>query len=368
MYPSEYAYRGDSAYRTERTSANLRNYPNLVPAVQSEEYIHCDGTPLRLTDSDIGSEQYTTSDYYVWLSDETRSSQLLFIFPTRVNLTTITLHYYSDSSRGLPRLRFWAVPEDFGIWDALLSSYSYVDVAAVPPGAEPAGSSSVSIAINIRFNTKKLLLYKYSSSFNFAMSEVEFTNCNGKVYSVVIVSCKIKITCHIQNLDTIQGCWYITESISQQVSTTPHSVWPNYKETEISFITKAAVTTSLNTRSTYPVPPPQDYVDISEIGSCILNSGVKSGSSRYNIIVREAVAWTVAAVSMVLFVVSLTVNMTMLWLRYKKRQAKDNNVEAPMYEMEGNPCYEASSMKQTTDSTGVQEVHLYERVKLNETN
>ena len=81
--------------------------------------------------------------------------------------------------------------------------------------------------------------------------------------------------------------------------------------------------------------------------------------------VREAVAWTVAAVSMVLFVVSLTVNISMLWLRYKKRQAKDNNVEAPMYEMEGNPCYEAASMKQTTESTRVQEVHLYERVNQN---
>ena len=84
--------------------------------------------------------------------------------------------------------------------------------------------------------------------------------------------------------------------------------------------------------------------------------------------VREAVAWTVAAVSMVLFVVLLTVNIIMLWLRYKKRQAKDNNVEAPMYEMEGNPCYEAASMKQTIDSMGVQEVHLYERVNQNKTN
>ena len=81
--------------------------------------------------------------------------------------------------------------------------------------------------------------------------------------------------------------------------------------------------------------------------------------------VREAVAWTVAAVSIVLFVVSLTVNITMLWLRYKKRQAKDNNVEAPMYEMEDNPCYEAAIIKQTIDSTGVQEVHLYERVNRN---
>ena len=83
--------------------------------------------------------------------------------------------------------------------------------------------------------------------------------------------------------------------------------------------------------------------------------------------VREAVAWTVAAVSIVLFVVLLTVNISMLWLRYKKIQTKDNNVEAPMYEVEGNPCYEAASMKQTTDSTGVQEVHLYERVNQNKT-
>ena len=81
--------------------------------------------------------------------------------------------------------------------------------------------------------------------------------------------------------------------------------------------------------------------------------------------VREAVAWTVAAVSMVLFLVLLAVNITMLWLRYKKRQAKDNNVEALMYEMEGNRCYEAASVKQTTDSTGVQEVYLYEIVNRN---
>ena len=107
---------------------------------------------------------------------------------------------------------------------------------------------------------------------------------------------------------------------------------------------------------------------ITEMGS--LNSG-KNVSDNLKLSLtsaREAVAWTVAAVSMVLFVVLLTVNITMLWLRYMKRQAKDNNVEAPMYEMEGNPCYEAASMKQTTDSAGVQEVHLYEKVNQNKTN
>ena len=121
--------------------------------------------------------------------------------------------------------------------------------------------------------------------------------------------------------------------------------------------TESAVTKRMSTES---------HV-ITEMGS--LNYG-KNVSHNLNLSltgVREAVVWTVAAVSMVLFVVSLTVNITMLWLRYKKRQAKDNNVEAPMYEIENNPCYEAASMKQTTDSTGVQEVHLYESVNQNKT-
>ena len=181
MYPSEYAYHRDSVYRTERTGANCRNYPSgLVPGAPSESHIHCNGTPLRLTDSDIGSEQYTLNDYYVWLNDERRSRQLLFIFPTKVNLTTITLHYYSDSVRGLPRLRFWTVPEDFDVWDAPFSSYSYVEVAEVPPVEEPSGQKNVHIHHDIGVNTRKILLVKFSSSFSFALSEVEFFTCTGK--------------------------------------------------------------------------------------------------------------------------------------------------------------------------------------------
>ena len=184
MYPSEYAYRSDSVIGTERDSANCRYYPGgLSFTTWSEYYIHYDGTQLRLTDSDIGSEQYTTSDYYVWLA-ETRSSPLLFIFPTRVNLTTITLHYYSDSVRGLPRLRFYAVPDDFDVWDAPLSSYSHVDIyiAAVPPSEEPAGHRNVSITVTYYHYTSKLSLVKFASSYPFQVSELEYLcyNCNGK--------------------------------------------------------------------------------------------------------------------------------------------------------------------------------------------
>ena len=37
-----------------------------------------------------------TTDYFVWSAGS--ADQLLFIFLTRVSLTTITLHYYSDSA------------------------------------------------------------------------------------------------------------------------------------------------------------------------------------------------------------------------------------------------------------------------------
>ena len=100
---------------------------------------------------------------------------MLFIFPTRVSLTTITLHYYSDNFRGLPRLTLYALPDDFDVWDALTTGTPRVDVAE---GGEPAGHRNVSI--NVNFNTKKLLMYKYSSSFQLAVSEVEFFACNSK--------------------------------------------------------------------------------------------------------------------------------------------------------------------------------------------
>ena len=186
VYPSEYAYHEDPVNRTERASANCRNYP-IGPIIWSEHYIHCDGTPLRLADSDIGSEQYTPTDYYVWIADERRNHQLLFIFPTIVNLTTITLHYYSDSVRGLPRLRFWAVPDDFDVWDGIISSYSYVEVAAVPPGGEPAGHRNVSVNFTI-INTLKIVMHKFVSTFSFTVSEVEFfSSCKYNSLSFITV-------------------------------------------------------------------------------------------------------------------------------------------------------------------------------------
>ena len=145
VYPSEYAYLDSSVTRFEREIANCRVYlpMGLALSVKAEDYTHCNGVQLRLADSVLGSEQYTTSHYYVW--NVSPSSQLLFIFPTRVNLTTITLHYYSDNLRGLPGLRFYAVPDDFEVWEALVSSYKYEDVLPEEPNEELANRSNISI-------------------------------------------------------------------------------------------------------------------------------------------------------------------------------------------------------------------------------
>ncbi len=169
MDPSEYAYHGDSVSISESASANCRRYP---PGPNNpEHFIHCNGTQLKLADSNFGQETYSSSEYYWWSAGS--DGQLLFIFPTRVSLTTITLHYYSDSIRGLPRLRFYAVVDALGfdVWDAPTTNFPHVEVAAVQPGGEPAGRRSVSI--NVNFNTKKVLMYKFRE-FRLEVSEVQF--------------------------------------------------------------------------------------------------------------------------------------------------------------------------------------------------
>ena len=177
MYPSEYAYLRNSVFESERYSANCIQYASGLDdrGSPTQNYNHCDGSQLRLTDSDLGSEQYSSSDYYVWNAGS--SHQLLFIFPTRVNLTTITLHYYSDNGKGLPRLRFFAVPDDFDVWDAPLASYSRLDIPAVPPDGEPVGRRNVSVNFDV-MNIQKIPMVKFISSYIFAVSEVEFiTQC-----------------------------------------------------------------------------------------------------------------------------------------------------------------------------------------------
>ena len=245
----------------------------------------------------------------------TNTRQLLFIFPTIVNLVAITLHYYHDSdsfqgqSYSLPRLKFFAVPDDFDVWNAVTTRHRYVEVAAVPPGGESAGHRSVSI--NISFSTKKVLMYKFESSFNFAMSEVEFFTCSGNYlsYSYTLTQ--------------------TSDPVARTTTTIPNPCTSQPASTTISFTNPAISITEAQEFTDTRLSPQSTDTESSTLSSSNHTS------------VREVVAWTLAAISTVLFIGSLTVNITVLWV-YKKRQAKDNNVESRAYEMEGNPCYEAS--------------------------
>jgi hypothetical protein len=163
---SEYAYRNDSVTRAESVRANCRRYPSR------DTYIHCDGEQLTLSDSDRGSNmEYTATSYYEWSVGS--AEQLLFMFPTKVSLTTITLHYYSDSVRGRPRLRFYDVPDNFNAWD-MPSNAPFIGIASIPSGGEPAGSRNITVKVIANFNTTKVLMSKLSSDLQFAASEVEF--------------------------------------------------------------------------------------------------------------------------------------------------------------------------------------------------
>ncbi len=70
----------------------------------------------------------------------------------------------------------------------------------------------------------------------------------------------------------------------------------------------------------------------------------------------EVVAWILMSIVTVLFIGLLSVNVFVLWL-YKKRQKRAIEGRESIYTMEGNPCYETTTVKQTTDT------HLFEAVR-----
>ena len=103
-------------------------------------------------------------------------------------------------------------------------------------------------------------------------------------------------------------------------------------------------------------------VGISTRGSDKKSTGyAREGSStiqraKLSVSPSEVVAWVLVSILTVLFTGLLSV--VLLWM-FMKRQARDTSTDnsTPKYEMEGNPCYEATAVKQTTDT------HLYEVVR-----
>ena len=71
-------------------------------------------------------------------------------------------------------------------------------------------------------------------------------------------------------------------------------------------------------------------------------------------------AWILFAMMFILFSGSLTINVIVLaFLVYKKKQVGGKNGQCSEFEIESNPCYEATEMKQSSKS----EAHVYETVR-----
>ena len=74
------------------------------------------------------------------------------------------------------------------------------------------------------------------------------------------------------------------------------------------------------------------------------------------------IAWILFAMMSILFSGSLTINVIVLaFLIYKKRQVGGKNGQCTEFEIEGNPCYEAIEMKQS--SAIEKEEQVYETVR-----
>ena len=170
VYPSEYAYRDDSVSLTrfESASANSRNYPpgDQKQSISPKDYIYCNGTQLKLTDSNLGQEQCQIISGVLGVMSNccSYSPQVSPWLPSHCSTTVTVTKVFPD-------------------WDSMLyqmtlisgiPSSPSVNVAAVPPDGEP---TDLGMLVNINFNTKKVLMYEYGSSFVFAVSEVEFFKC-----------------------------------------------------------------------------------------------------------------------------------------------------------------------------------------------
>ena len=75
-----------------------------------------------------------------------------------------------------------------------------------------------------------------------------------------------------------------------------------------------------------------------------------------------ALAWILFAMMSIFFSGSLTINVIVIaFLVYKKRHVGGENGQHSEFEIDGNPCYEATEMKQS--SAIENEAHVYETVR-----
>ena len=169
---------------TEYPSAQCKPYdPNV-----NIHYL-CDGSPLRLTDSQLGPEYYSsTYDHNYYIMKRTRGTAtyntFLFILSEPTRLAKIRLHYYSDIHRGriLPIIYFYATRDDQPVYDTL-NAYERLGVLGSPFSETVNGRTNVTISISsssLAYRKVLMHIHFIPNEKYFYLSEVEFFTLSSK--------------------------------------------------------------------------------------------------------------------------------------------------------------------------------------------
>ncbi len=170
VLPSYIAYR--SAILENTITDSCTQYPSTtapVPqGVDPTQYVQC-SQPTTITDT------MTNPPFYVLAEGP---GQILFVFSSPINLTSISIHYQFNATYALAKLRLYAVPGDFEAWstiDTQFSGFSEPIDEVLFSVDQESGLRSVT-RTNLQWETSRVLLRKLedTKTYLFAISEVMF--------------------------------------------------------------------------------------------------------------------------------------------------------------------------------------------------
>lgn len=175
----------------DHPSANCRQYcsnnniPSHPPALDITSYTLCDGSPLKLSDSQIGSsnDYMTDQDQYYCSSG---SLEILFVLSEKVQLSHIRLHIYNNWNepingyyRSLAPTVFSLMNDDYEIWEPQFSGVHVYGPHSIV-NDYITGPRNITVSALREIKTRKVVLTTLTaqhSSYQFCISEIEFYTC-----------------------------------------------------------------------------------------------------------------------------------------------------------------------------------------------
>ena len=182
----EYAYLTSSLSGVDHPGANCRQYcgiNNITSHPPTASYTHCSGSPLKLSDSQVGSSNNYTADQSLYHCSG-GALKILFVFSERVQLSHIRLHIYNNwdkpingSYKSLAPTVFSLMNDEYEVWEPeypgvhIYGPHSIVDDHIIGP-------RNITVSASRGIKTRKVALTtSQHSSYQFCISEIEFYTC-----------------------------------------------------------------------------------------------------------------------------------------------------------------------------------------------